>query len=74
MARGYRTPCGEDMKRTIWIIASLVVLAPIFAVLRIEAGTPLVPATATVKWIEGGPNNPDLMSVSNQIPFMPIKH
>jgi len=61
------------MTRTNWIIGILGVLVAILAAWRIEENSALVPATAVVKWIDGGPNNPDLTSVSDQSPYISTK-
>jgi hypothetical protein len=46
----------------------------ILAAWRIEENSALVPATAVVKWIDGGPDNPDLTRVSDQSPQISTKH
>lgn len=48
-------------------------LVAILAAWRIEENSALVPATVVVKWIDGGPNNPDLTRVSDQIPYISTK-
>ena len=54
-ARGSRMPSGNGMIRTIWIIGLIVVLVPLLAVWRTEAGP--LSETKDVQWVDGGPNN-----------------
>ena len=59
------------MIRTIWIIGLVVVLVPLLAVWRTEAGP--LSETKDVQWVDGGPNNPDLTRVSDLSPYIRTK-
>jgi hypothetical protein len=59
-------PSDNGMIRTIWIIGLVVVLVPLVADWRTEAGTSPLSETKDVQWVDGGPNNPDLTRVSGQ--------
>jgi hypothetical protein len=72
-ARGSRMPSDNGMIRTIWIVGLVVVLVPLLAVWRTEAGTGPLSETRDVQWVEGGPNNPDLTRVSDQSPYIRTK-
>jgi hypothetical protein len=66
-------PSDNGMIRTIWIIGLVVVLVPLLAAWRTQAGTGPLSETKDVQWVDGGPNNPDLTRVSDQSPYMRTK-
>jgi hypothetical protein len=72
-ARGSRMPSGNGMIRTIWIIGPVVVLVPLLAAWRTEAGRGPLSKTKDVLRVDGGPNNPDLTRVSDQSPYIRTK-